>query len=78
MREQSPEMINKKAISEEILALVPSDHLNQLDFQYQTLWEGLIYDFASESQFFKFALAANQALEGNTEKFKSFTLIHKP
>lgn len=77
IRDYSPEMINEYAKNKETLALLPKKHLNKLDFKYEVIWEGLIYNFASESQFFKYILAVNDALNGNEEKFASYILIYK-
>lgn len=78
LRDFSPAMINEYAEGNETLALLPKDHLKEINFKHDVLWEGLIYSFASESQFFKFTVAVNQALKGNTEKFETYVLIHKP
>ena len=78
MREQSPNAINAYAMENETLAFLPIEHLKDLDFEYNILWQGLIYNFASESQFFKYVVATNNAIKGNTEKFAEFVLIYKP
>lgn len=78
IRDQSTAMINDNAKEKETLALLPLAHLAEIDFSYDILWQGLIYDFASESQFFKFVMATNEAKKGNEEKFATYVLIHKP
>lgn len=78
LRDYSTDMINDYAEKHETLAFLPQDHLKELDFEYDLLWEGMIYNFSSESQFFKFVVAVNKALKGDTEKFATYVLIHKP
>ncbi|MCO6357677.1 ArnT family glycosyltransferase [Roseivirga pacifica] len=78
LRDYAPSMINEYATSNETLAFLPKDHLTDLDFEYELLWEGMIYNFSSESQFFKYVMAVNQALKGNTEKFATYALVYKP
>lgn len=76
LRDQSPELINKWNIeNSETIALLPTENLGSLNFKYERLWTGMIYNFSSESQFFKFMMASKEALQGNTEKFKEYTLV---
>lgn len=78
LRDYSPSMINEFAETSETLAFLPKEHVKDLTFEHEVLWKGLIYNFSSESQFFKYVVAVNQALKGNTEKFATYVLIHKP
>ena len=78
LRDYSTTMINAYSQNNPTFALLPKTHLTNLDFDYQILWEGLIYDSSSESQFFKYVIAIKEAQSGNLDKFKEFTLIYKP
>lgn len=78
LRDQSASLINAYAMNEsETLALIPTENLKLLNFEYETVWNGMIYDFASESQFFKFVVATNNALKGDQSRFKEFSLVLK-
>ncbi|OEK01788.1 hypothetical protein BFP97_09790 [Roseivirga sp. 4D4] len=62
---------------EQTLALVREENQAMLT-GFETLWSGYIYDFSSESQFFKFALALNDATKGDLSKFHKFYLVFRP
>lgn len=59
------------------LAFIRDENKHQLK-GFETLWSGEIYDFPSESQFFKFVMAINQASKGDLEKFHKFHLVFRP
>ena len=61
----------------EKLALVRQSKLHQLD-DFEVLWTGYIYDYASESQFFKFGMAVREAEKGDLSKFDKFSLVFRP
>lgn len=57
-----------------VFALVRSENMEQLE-GFQSLWKGLIYDFSSESQFFKFVMACSKAEQGDFSAFAEYQLI---
>lgn len=74
IRDSSPSMFNES--TQETLALVKTKNLDQY-LGFERLWSGLIYDFSSESQFFKFVMACIGADSGDLSKFAEYTLIYK-
>lgn len=78
LRDQSVEDINTFAETQETLAFLPVQHVTALNFDHEVLWKGYIYNFASESQFFKYVMAVNQAKKGNLDKFAEYVLVYKP
>lgn len=59
------------------LAFIREEHLDMLN-EFEELWSGYIYDFASESQFFKYAIALNNASKGDLSKFHKYYLVFRP
>ena len=59
-----------------ILALVKEGQLAGLS-DYDSVWNGWIYNSASESQFFKFVMACHKADNGNFSKFAKYHLVIK-
>jgi len=59
------------------LALVKNKAFNSME-GYESLWSGWIYDFSSESQFFKFVMACRDADNGDYSKFAKYHLIFQP
>lgn len=59
------------------LAFVREENRAMLN-DFEELWSGYIYDFASESQFFKYAIALNNASKGDLSKFHKFYLVFRP
>lgn len=60
------------------LAFLRNENIDGLDKDFETLWSGYIYDFPSESQFFKFVMAINEAHQGDLKKFEQFHLVFRP
>tara|TARA_R110000796_G_scaffold74374_1_gene167214 strand:+ start:176160 stop:177737 length:1578 start_codon:yes stop_codon:yes gene_type:complete len=58
------------------LALIREEHMNEFN-DAEILWEGYIYDFASESQFAKFIKASLKAEKGDYSDFAVFKLIYR-
>ncbi|KYG78827.1 ArnT family glycosyltransferase [Roseivirga echinicomitans] len=58
------------------LALIREEHMNEFT-DAEILWEGYIYDFASESQFAKFIKASLKAEKGDYSDFAIFKLIYR-
>lgn len=63
--------------TEPTLALLREEHINEFK-DAEILWEGHIYDFASESQFAKFIKASLKAEKGDHSDFAIFKLIYRP
>lgn len=59
------------------LALVKSKNFDQLT-GFKKLWTGQLYDFPSESQFFKFIMASIEAQKGDLSKFAEYYLVYRP
>ena len=79
LRDQSTELINQwNKENGETLAFLPTAHLSEINFEYKVLWSGMIYNYPTESQFFKYLMACNEALNGDTKKFRAFSLIRNP
>lgn len=62
--------------AEPTLALIRKEHMNEFE-EAEVLWEGYIYDFASESQFAKFIKASLKAEKGDYSDFAIFKLIYR-
>lgn len=74
-RDATIEEINSH--SNKTLALIRKENSNGILGEYDVLWEDYIYDFPSESQFFKFVRASKQASNGDFSKFAKYQLILK-
>lgn len=74
IRDASPLMINE--VKEEMLALVKLENITSYRYD-EIIWSGLIYDFSSESQFFKFLMACINAQKGDLSKFAEYALIKR-
>ncbi|WP_421978275.1 ArnT family glycosyltransferase [Roseivirga seohaensis] len=70
-------LINIIQYTEPILALIREEHMSEFTGA-EVLWEGYIYDFASESQFAKFIKASLKAEKGDYSDFAIFKLIYRP
>ena len=74
IRDANANIINNT--ERETLALVKAINLSDYD-GFSTLWTGRIYDFPSESQFFKFVMACIKAESGDFSKFATYNLIYR-
>jgi 4-amino-4-deoxy-L-arabinose transferase-like glycosyltransferase len=74
IRDATPDILNNT--SGQTMALVKTENLSEYH-GFQSLWTGMIYDFPSESQFFKFVMACLEAESGDYSKFAEFQLIFK-
>lgn len=70
---QLDEIINSKG---KTLVLIKAEKASQLQ-NFDLLWEGMIYDFPSESQFAKFIQASVKALAGDFSKFADYQLLYR-
>jgi len=73
IRDANADILNN--IDGEKLALVKSKNLPEYQ-GFDEIWNGKIYDFASESQFFKFVVACINAEKGDYSKFADYSLIY--
>ncbi len=73
-RDLTPVQINLSEGS--TLALVREESLVELS-GFDKLWTGKIYDFPSESQFFKFVVACLEAEKQDYSKFATYSLVYR-
>lgn len=73
VRDQTIEEIN--ALSGSSLALVRDENIDELNRDFVSIWNGMIYDFSSESQFLKFILACLDAEKGDFSKFAKYHVV---
>lgn len=73
IRDQTLPQIN--AVHGRTLALVREENLDELDSDFNSIWNGMIYDFSSESQFLKFILACLEAEKGDFSKFARYHVV---
>ncbi|GAB5523603.1 MAG: glycosyltransferase family 39 protein [Roseivirga sp.] len=71
-RDMTKDSIN--ALQGPVLALVRSENMEELE-GFESVWKGLIYDFSSESQFFKFVMACANAENGDYSAFAEYQLM---
>ena len=76
IRDQSIEQINEYSSTLPTLALVRDEDFSKLD-GFESIWNGMIYDFSSESQFLKFVLACLDAEKGDLSKFAKYHVVIK-
>lgn len=76
IRDQTVEQINLASNTSSVLALVRDEDLDQF-VGFSSIWNGMIYDFSSESQFLKFILACIDAERGDFSKFARFHVVTK-
>ncbi|KYG80577.1 4-amino-4-deoxy-L-arabinose transferase-like glycosyltransferase [Roseivirga ehrenbergii] len=69
-------LVNIIQYTQPTLALIREEHMNEFK-DVEVLWEGYIYDFASESQFAKFIKASLKAEKGDYSDFAVFKLIYR-
>ncbi len=71
-RDMTKDSINR--LEGPVLALVRSENMEELE-GFESVWKGLIYDFSSESQFFKFVMACADAGRGDYSAFAEYQLV---
>lgn len=76
IRDQSIEDINTHSSNGPTLALIRDEDFDKLE-GFDSIWNGMIYDFSSESQFLKFVLACLDAEKGDLSKFAKYHVVTK-